>query len=109
MSDEPIPGVAACLEDGIVGFEDPIAEFVAAQIGPDVFDRVQLRAVWRQVEQGDIVGDSQFIARLMPACAIDDEKSMRAGSHVEADFDQMQVHHLGVGERQDESGAIPAT
>ena len=97
LCDEPVPGVAACIHDGVVSIEDAIAEVVAAQIGPDVFYRVQLRAVWGQVEQGDVVRDAQLVVGLMPSCAVDDEDGMRARRHVGADFEQMQGAFAGGG------------
>jgi hypothetical protein len=108
LGDEPIPGVTACIDDGVVGFVDAIAELVAAQIGPDILDGVQLGAVRGQLEQCDVVGDAQLAACFMPASPIDDHQSMRAGGHFGANLDQMQVHHLGVGAGQDERRAGPA-
>ncbi len=65
-------------------------------------DGIKLWVVWRQMQQGDVVGHAQRVAGLVPAGAIDRQHGMRA---VRADLDQVQVHHLGVGERQYESGA----
>ena len=58
---EEVPRVAAGVDDVVVAFEDADGEFVGAQVGPDVFDRVQFRAVWRQGQQGEIVGDDKGI------------------------------------------------
>ena len=38
---EEVPGVAAGLDDVVVAVEDGDGELVGAQVGPDVFDRVQ--------------------------------------------------------------------
>ena len=51
-------------------------ERLRSQIGPGVFDLVSLGAIWGQVEQCDIVGDSQFFSGLMRACVVDDRKGM---------------------------------
>lgn len=85
--------------------EDTVAELVAPQVGPDVPDRVQLRAVWRQMQQGDVVGHAELVSVLMPVCAVDGEERMRAGRHGPADPGQAQVHHLGIGERQHQSSS----
>ena len=41
--DEPFPGVATGIEDGLVVLEDAVGEPVLAQVLPDVLDRVQFR------------------------------------------------------------------
>lgn len=38
---ELLPGVAAGLDDGVIGGEDTIAELVRPQILPDILDRVE--------------------------------------------------------------------
>jgi hypothetical protein len=43
LSDEPVPGVTAGVEDGIVVFEDAVREPVLTEVLPDVLDRVELR------------------------------------------------------------------
>jgi hypothetical protein len=60
------------------------------------------------VEQCDVGGDAQLVACLVPAGAVDDQQSMCAWGDFGADFDQMQVHHFGVGARQDERRASTA-
>src|SRR4051794_807587 len=45
---QPVPGVAAGGDDGLVVRPDAMAELVLAQVLPDVLDRVQLGAVARQ-------------------------------------------------------------
>ncbi len=42
LVDAAVPGVAAMVEDILVGFEDPVREPVVADELPDVLDRVQL-------------------------------------------------------------------
>ncbi len=41
LSDEPAPSVAPGFDDGIVGGEHAVAELIAAQEGPDIFDRIR--------------------------------------------------------------------
>lgn len=45
------------MEDGVVGFKDPIREVGLAQDLPDFLHAVQLRRTWRQAHQRDVVGD----------------------------------------------------
>jgi len=45
LVDDPVPGVAAVFDDVVLVLEDPVGEVVVAQELPEVFDRVQLRAV----------------------------------------------------------------
>ena len=58
-STKGIPGVAAVIDDIVVGFEDAVREPVVAHILPDIFDRVEFRAFRRQGEDGDVGGDEQ--------------------------------------------------
>ena len=39
--DELVPGLAGCVDDGVVVFEDAIGEPVLAQILPNILDRVE--------------------------------------------------------------------
>ena len=48
MCCQPVPGVAACVDDGIVVVEHAVAEFIAAQVGPHVLDRLEQRG-WSRV------------------------------------------------------------
>ncbi len=42
LVDEPVPGLAGSVVDGVVAVEDPVRQVGLAQILPDVLDRVQL-------------------------------------------------------------------
>src|SRR5215207_3533089 len=105
---EPEPCFGAGIDDRLVGIEHAVAELVAAQVGPDVLERVQLGAVRRQVQQGDVVGHAQPAAGPVPSGAVDGQHGMGARGDVGADLGQVQVHHVGVGERQHERGASAA-
>ena len=59
---EEDPRVAAGIDDVVAGVEDGYdgyGELVGAQAGPDVPDRVQFRAVGRQGQQQEVVGDDK--------------------------------------------------
>jgi hypothetical protein len=54
LGDEPVPGVAASVNDGGVVLEDTQAEKALAQIKPDPFDGIKLWTVRRQRDEGDV-------------------------------------------------------
>ena len=45
LIDEGVPGMAAVVEQVIIGYEDPVGEPVVAHELPEVFDRVQFGAL----------------------------------------------------------------
>ena len=57
---------------------------MAAQIVPNPLDRIELRAVRRQLQQRDIAGDHQALAPV-PAGTIEDHRGMRIGGDLAAD------------------------
>ena len=77
LIDELVPGVAAVVDEVVVGFEDAVREPVVAHELPDVFDRVELGAFRRQRQYGD-VGRHDELARQVPAGLIDQEHGVRA-------------------------------
>jgi len=76
VGDEPIPRVAASLDDVVVTLPDSSAELVAAEILPDVLDRIEFGCVGRQAKQGDVPGHGQSLSRLMPAGSVADQHGM---------------------------------
>ena len=54
-----VPCVAGFINDVVVVVEDGDREFVAAQIFPDVFDRIEFRSVRWQTHKGDVFGDRE--------------------------------------------------
>ena len=95
---EGVPGLAASSHDVVVAVEQAVSQLRAAQIGPYILDGVQFGRIGRQLDQADVVGDDQLVAD-MPAGPVQDESRMGPGRHGLADFDQVQVHGLGVGAR----------
>jgi hypothetical protein len=89
------------VDDVVVAFEHGDGEFVAAQIFPDILDRVQLWGVGRQADERD-VGWNGETRRAVIACAIDNERSMRSWRDTAANFRQMHRHGIGIGSGQDE-------
>jgi hypothetical protein len=105
LIDELVPGVAAVIDDVVVGFEDAVRQPVVAHELPDVFGRVQLRAFGRQRDKGDVGGDGQLGGRV-PAWLVEQENRMFSGGDGFADFLKMQVHRRCVAEGQNETGAL---
>jgi hypothetical protein len=54
------------IDDVVVGFEDPVREPIVPHELPDIFLRVEFRALGRQGDQRDVARDVQA-ARQMPA------------------------------------------
>jgi hypothetical protein len=75
---------------------------VAAQIFPDIFDRIELRSVGRQTNKGDVFGDRERGSNMI-AGAVQDESGVATCRHLAADSSEMQRHGLGVGGRHDQA------
>jgi hypothetical protein len=103
--DEHVPGIAAVIDDIVVGFEDAVREPVVAHILPDVFNGIEFRAFRRQRDNGDIGGNNQS-CRQMPSGLIDEKDGVGSGSDGVGDFCQMQVHRLGIAGRQDQASCF---
>ena len=56
---EDVPGVAASVDDVVVGIVDADGEVVVADIFPDVYDGIQFGRVAQQAEQGNVVEDDK--------------------------------------------------
>jgi len=98
---EECPGLAGFVDDIVVAFEDCDCEFVAAQIFPDIFDRVEFGCVGRQRHECDVVRDGEVFGDVI-TCAVEHEGGMGARGDLPADLGQMQRHDLGVGGWDDE-------
>ena len=105
LIDQLVPSVAAMVDEIVVGFEDAVREPVVAHKLPDVFDRIELGAFWRQRNDGDICGHEET-GRQVPASLIDQEDGMGSGRNRFGDLCKMQVHRLAVAGRQDQGRAL---
>jgi hypothetical protein len=74
---EKAPCGAGFVDDVFVAFEHGDGEFVAAQIFPNILDRVQLWRVGRQAYERDVAWNGES-RRDVIARAIEDERSMRS-------------------------------
>src|SRR6516165_3154460 len=74
---------------------------MAAQIVPNPLDRIELRAVRRQLQQRDIDGYHETLAAV-PAGTIEDHHGMGMSSDLAADLAEMMVHRGGIADRHDQ-------
>jgi len=72
---EEVPCVAGFINDVVVVVEDGDGKFVAAQIFPDVFDRIEFRGIGWQTHKGDVFGDRERGSNVI-AGAIEDESGV---------------------------------
>ncbi len=105
LVDKFVPGVAAVVDDVVVGFEDSVREPIVAHELPDVFLGVQFRAFCRQRDDRDVGRDVE-LAGEMPTGLIDEQRGVGARRDLGGDFGQMQVHRLSVAARHDERRAL---
>jgi len=87
---KPVPGHLACIHDVSQATKYRVGEPMAAQIVPDPLDRVELRAVGRQLQQSDIAGHHQALAAV-PAGTIEDHHGTSIGGDLTADLAEMVV------------------
>ena len=74
---------------------------MAAQIVPNPLDRVELRAVRRQLQQRDIAGYHESLAPV-PTGTIQDHHGMGICGDLAADLAEMMVHGGGIADRHDQ-------
>jgi hypothetical protein len=70
---------------------------MAAQIVPNPLDRIELRAVRRQLQQSDITGHHETLAAVPPG-TIEDHHGMGIGGDLAADLAEMMVHGGGIAD-----------
>jgi len=102
---ELVPGVAAVVDDVVVGFEDPIGQPVIPHELPDIFDGVEFGAFRRQGQKGDVGRDDQITGE-MPSGLIQQDHRMSARRHRRRDFFEVQRHRLGVAKWQNQASAF---
>jgi hypothetical protein len=105
LIDELVPGVAAVVDDVVVGLENAVREPVVAHELPDVFHRIEFGTFRRQGDDGD-VGRHDETHRHVPACLINQEHGVGAWRDSLGDLGEMQVHRLGVAGGQDQGCAL---
>src|ERR1035437_2606748 len=93
-----VPGIATGVEDRLVGVPDAVAEKVAAQIVPYVFDWVQLRRVGWKRHEHDILWQDE-LWRTVPTSTVEDQQGDGTDADAFADFGQMLVHGVDTDDR----------
>lgn len=106
LFDELIPGLAAVVEDCVVGLEHAIGEPIVAHELPDVLDRVEFRALWWQRQDRDVRWHHEHVGK-MPACLIHQQHGVRTGCDGLGDLGQMQAHRRGGAAWQDKRCPFP--
>src|SRR6516165_7805714 len=87
---EPVPGDLAGIHDVRQTAKHRVGEPMAAQIVPNPLDRIELRAVRRQLQQRDITGHHESLAT-MPAGTIEDHHGVGIGGDLAANLAEMMV------------------
>lgn len=105
LLDEPVPGVAAVVEDVGVGAEDPVRQPVLPHELPDGFDRVELRRLGGQRDDGDVLRHLEP-ARDMPAGLVEEEDGVSAWRDRLRDLGEVERHRLARAAGEDEPGAL---
>src|SRR5690554_784253 len=72
---------------------------------PDIFGWVELWGLWRERQQGDVVGQDELVGRV-PAGLIEHDEGMGARVDDQRDFVQMPLHRRGVALGQDEACSL---
>ena len=101
LIDELVPCRTTMVDEIVVGFEDAVGEPVVAHELPDVLDRVELWALRRQQNDGDI-GRHEEARGQVPAGLVDQEDGVGSGRDGCGDLGEVQVHRLGVAGRHDQ-------
>ena len=102
LIDQPVPGLAAKVDDVVVGCKDPVGEPVITHELPDVFYGVELRTFRRQGNDADIVGHFQLPGHV-PSGLVHQQHAVGARFDSERYFRQVQRHGLGIAERKDQA------
>lgn len=102
---EAVPGVAAVVEDVVVGLEDAVREPVFAHELPDILDWIELGALGGQRDDGDGIRDREFRGQV-PACLIQEKDGVGARRDGGGDFGEVAVHAFAVAARQNDGRAL---
>src|SRR5215213_4710815 len=106
--DEPVPVVAAVVDDVAVVAEHAVRQPVVAHELPDVLHHVQFGALGRQRQQRD-VGRYLHLAREVPTGLVEQQDGVPAGIDHVGDFLQVQAHRGAVAEGQNQRRALALT
>lgn len=105
LVDQLVPGITTMIDDLVVGFEDAVGEPIIPHELPDIFDWIELWTFGWQRDDADIPGYDERGGH-MPPGLIHEQHGMGARRHGSSDFGKMQVHRVGIAERQDKPCAF---
>ena len=105
LVDEFVPGLAAVVDDVVVGLEDAVGQPVVAHELPDVLDRVELGALGGQRDDADVFRHFE-LASGMPSGLIHQHDGMGSRCDGERYFGEVQSHGFGIAEGQNEPGPL---
>jgi hypothetical protein len=105
LVDQLVPSITAMIDNLVVGFEDAVGEPIIPHELPDVFDGIEFWAFCWQRDDADVLG---YDARggHMPPGLIHEQYGMGTRCHGSSDFSKVQVHRVGIAERQDKPCAL---
>jgi hypothetical protein len=106
LVDELVLGVAAMIDDRVVGSEHRVGQPVVVHKLPDVLDRVQLRALGGQRNDGDVRRHGQAFGHVPPGL-INQQRAVLVWRDLGGDLGQVQFHRLDVAPRQHQTGSGP--
>ena len=95
MINELLPGVACCLDDLEVSFEDAVGEPIGTKVLPDVFDGVEFGCPGRQKDWRYVVGYVE-VGRCVPSGPVKKENGVGATGDTAGDLIEMQLQGLSV-------------
>jgi len=98
---EPVSGHLAGIHHVGQADKHRVGQPMTAQIVPNPLDRIEFRAVRRQLQQRDISGYYESMAAV-PAGAIEDHHGMGIGSDLAADRAEMMVYGGRIADRRDQ-------
>jgi hypothetical protein len=105
IANEPVPGIAARLDDGVIALPNPHAELIAAKIFPDILDGIEFGCVGRQSKQAEVGGHRQALARLVPPGTVTDQHGMGLSADLLTNLGQVYGHRRAADPGHDDGGA----
>ncbi|MEA2956522.1 MAG: hypothetical protein QOJ58_2022 [Alphaproteobacteria bacterium] len=101
IADEEEPSFLAGRDDCLVAVPNAHAEFVAAEVIPDILHRIEFRRVRRQRQESDVIRDAQSLAGLVPAGTVAYHDGVCAWGNQGADLLELFTHCFGIDGRHD--------
>ena len=105
LVDEAVPGVAALVDDLVVGGEDAVRQPVVAQELPHILLRIELWNLrWNRDDRD--VGWHVKLRGPVPTGQVHEQDRVCARRDVQGELRQVQVHGVGVADQQEQAGSL---